>query len=53
MTYNITITIPVKGLADEESAQDCASNMIQHLEETFNDDGSLDIDHASLRVTPR
>lgn len=41
MTFNVTITIPIKNLKNLEAAHQTAENMVEHLLETFNDNNSL------------
>lgn len=46
--YHITLTIPVTKLRTKAEADDMAEAILEHLAETFNDDGSLKLDKASF-----
>ena len=48
--YLITLVIPVSGIRTNKDAEEVAQNMIEHLDDTFNDDNSLKIKYAGFRI---
>jgi len=48
--YHITLTIPVTGVRTNKDAESMAEAMIEHLEETFNDNDTLKTNRAFYRI---
>lgn len=46
--YTITLHIPVGKIRTKADADGMAEAILEHLAETFNDDGSLKLDKASF-----
>lgn len=42
MTFDITCTFRVKRLKNESEALDMGTNIMEHVQETFNDDESIE-----------
>lgn len=51
--YHITLTIPVSKIRTKAEADGMAEAMLDHLAETFNDDGSLKTDRAEFITQKR
>lgn len=53
MIYTITLHIPVTKLRTKADADGMAEAMLDHLAETFNDDGSLKLNRAEFITQKR
>ena len=53
MTYIITLHIPVSKIRTKAEADGMAEAMLDHLGETFNDDGSLKLNRAEYTTQKR